>query len=77
MIENTLKEYSALIERRIDEIFPERDTEYKKVINAARYSLLLGGKRIRPVLMLEFCKLCGGKPEDSLDFAIAREMIHT
>ena len=77
MIENTLKEYSALIERRIDEIFPERDTEYKKVINAARYSLLLGGKRIRPVLMLEFCKLCGGKPEDSLDFAIALEMIHT
>ena len=77
MIANTLKKYSALIERRIDEIFPERDTEYKKVINAARYSLLLGGKRIRPVLMLEFCKLCGGKPEDSLDFAIALEMIHT
>lgn len=77
MIENTLKEYSLLIEKRIDEIFPERNTEYKKVIDAARYSLLLGGKRIRPVLMLEFCKLCGGKMEDAIDFAIALEMIHT
>ena len=77
MIENTLKEYSLLIEKRIDEIFPERNTEYKKVIDAARYSLLLCGKRIRPVLMLEFCKLCGGKMEDAIDFAIALEMIHT
>ena len=77
MIENTLKEYSLLIEKRIDEIFPERNTEYKTVIDAARYSLLLGGKRIRPVLMLEFCKLCGGKMEDAIDFAIALEMIHT
>jgi geranylgeranyl diphosphate synthase type II len=77
VIENTLKEYSLLIEKRIDEIFPERNTEYKKVIDAARYSLLLGGKRIRPVLMLEFCKLCGGEMEDAIDFAIALEMIHT
>lgn len=77
MIENTLKEYSLLIEKRIDEIFPERNTEYKEVIDASRYSLLLGGKRIRPILMLEFCKLCGGKVEDALDFAIALEMIHT
>ena len=77
MIANTLKKYSALIERRIDEIFPERDTEYKKVIDAARYSLLLGGKRIRPVIMLEFCKALGGKQEEAIDFAIALEMIHT
>ena len=77
MIANTLKKYSALIERRIDEIFPERDTEYKKVIDAARYSLLLGGKRIRPVIMLEFCKALGGKQEEAIDFSIALEMIHT
>ncbi len=77
MIENTLKEYSTLVEKRINEIFPERNTEYKKVIDAARYSLLLGGKRIRPVIMLEFCKICGSDIKDALDFAIALEMIHT
>ena len=36
-----------------------------------------GGKRIRPVIMMEFCRLCGGNPRDALDFAVALEMIHT
>ena len=44
---------------------------------AMRYSLLAGGKRLRPVLTQAFCKLCGGEPEQSLDFAAAVEMIHT
>lgn len=76
-MKTALENYSLILEKRINELFPERNTEYKKVIDAARYSLLLGGKRIRPVLMLEFCKLCGGKEEDAIDFAIALEMIHT
>ena len=45
--------------------------------DAMYYSLLAGGKRIRPVLMLETCRLCGGDPEQILPFAGAIEMIHT
>lgn len=77
MLDNILKDYREMVEKRIDELFPETDVAYRKVIDAARYSLTLGGKRIRPVIMMEFCKLCGGKAEDALDFAIALEMIHT
>ena len=42
-----------------------------------RYSLLAGGKRIRPVLTLEFCRLCGGDWRRALPFAAAIEMVHT
>ena len=45
--------------------------------DAMYYSLLAGGKRIRPVLLLESCRLCGGDPEKALPFAGAIEMIHT
>ena len=45
--------------------------------DAMYYSLLAGGKRIRPVLLLESCRLCGGAPEQALPFAGAIEMIHT
>ena len=45
--------------------------------DAMRYSLLAGGKRLRPVLLLESCRLCGGAVEDALPFAGAVEMVHT
>ena len=45
--------------------------------DATRYSLLAGGKRLRPVLVLEACRLCGGAVEDALPFAGAIEMVHT
>lgn len=44
---------------------------------AARYSLLSSGKRIRPILLLEFYALCGGADDRALEFAAAVEMIHT
>ncbi|HQA05060.1 MAG TPA: polyprenyl synthetase family protein [Clostridiales bacterium] len=47
------------------------------VLDAAAYSLSSGGKRVRPVLTLEFCKLCGGDKKDALHFAAAVEFIHT
>ena len=77
MIEQKLLEYNTLLEDRINEIYPELDVEYNKVLEASRYSLMLGGKRIRPALVFEFCKLCGGDMNSAIDFAIAIEMIHT
>lgn len=47
------------------------------VADAMRYSILNGGKRIRPFLCLEFSKSCGGNEDIALDFACAVEMIHT
>ena len=49
-----------------------------KILNeSVRYSLLLGGKRLRPVLMLACAQMLGGKMQDVLPLAIALEMIHT
>ena len=50
---------------------------YADLTEAMEYSLLAGGKRIRPVLVLETCRLCGGAVEDALPFAGAIEMVHT
>lgn len=47
------------------------------VREAMAYSLLCGGKRVRPVLTLAFCELCGGEPSMALPFACAVEMVHT
>ncbi len=77
MIDKLLEKHTASIEREIDNLFPEISDCYKSVSDAARYSLLLGGKRIRPILMLEFASLCGGQESEVLPFAVALEMIHT
>lgn len=77
MINELFSFYKPLIENRIDELLPETKAPYNEVIKAARYSLKLGGKRIRPIIMMEFCRLFGGKIESALDFSIALEMIHT
>lgn len=47
------------------------------VSEAMKYSVRNGGKRIRPLLLLEFCRLCSGNVEDALPFACAIEMVHT
>lgn len=53
------------------------DLPQKRLFEAMRYSLLAGGKRIRPVLTLEFCRVCGGDWRTALPFGCAVEMIHT
>lgn len=47
------------------------------MLDAMAYSLKNGGKRIRPVLTLEFCRICGGDYKSAIPFAVAVEMIHT
>ncbi len=53
------------------------DAPQRELFDAMRYSLLAGGKRLRPVLTQAFCALCGENAEKSLQFAAAVEMIHT
>jgi geranylgeranyl diphosphate synthase type II len=67
----------SLINDALENCFPRRDIAQEKLFEAMRYSLLAGGKRIRPVLLIEFCRACGGSPQAALPFALAIEMIHT
>ena len=65
-----------LIEGHLDSYFRE-NVPWSKLFDAMRYSLLAGGKRIRPVLTLKFCEMVGGDVEKAPPIAAAVEMIHT
>ena len=69
--------YKLLIEQRLDMCLSGERLPQETLREAMRYSLLAGGKRIRPVLTLEFCRISGEPPELALDFACAVEMLHT
>ena len=69
--------YIPVIENKLNELLPESGELYSSAVNAMRYSLLSGGKRIRPILLLEFYSLFGGRAEGALNFAAALEMIHS
>ncbi len=54
------------------------DNEPQKILfDAMKYSLLAGGKRLRPILAFEFCRMCGADWQNAAPFAAAVEMIHT
>ena len=70
-----LAESKTRIEVALDNsLGPERPEELRE---AMRYSLLAGGKRLRPILCLAACELAGGKVNEALPTAVAVEMIHT
>ena len=69
--------YLSMIEKALYGYLPSSDTSEGKLIDAMRYSLEAGGKRVRPMLVMEFNAVCGGKPDAALPFACAVEMIHT
>lgn len=75
--EEILLSRKSAVEQRLNELLPESKAPQKRLVEAMRYSLHAGGKRIRPVLTMEFCAACGEKPETALDFAAAVEMLHT
>ena len=77
MTEERLQYYQTMLEAKLNSYLPETGPQQADVAAAMRYSLLEGGKRIRPILLLEFCRVCGGNPEKVLPFACAVEMIHT
>jgi geranylgeranyl diphosphate synthase type II len=72
----TNKDYISLIESSLRE-YLEKNNSKDDVTLAMGYSLLSGGKRVRPILTLEFCKACGGDFNMAVPFACAVEMVHT
>ncbi|MGC8493390.1 MAG: polyprenyl synthetase family protein [Syntrophobacteraceae bacterium] len=81
MSEFDLKSYLSrrrqLVEESLEKIFPTASGLEKRVVEAARYSLFAGGKRLRPILCLAAAEVAGGDIEPVLPAACALEMIHT
>ena len=70
-----LNKHRKSVEAALDaSLGPERPEQLRE---AMRYSLLAGGKRLRPILCLAACEFAGGEPNLALPTAVALEMIHT
>ena len=70
--------YIDHIEAYLDQKCFHYDSEpQKKLFSAMRYSLLAGGKRLRPIFVYDFCRMCGGNWQKASPFAAAIEMVHT
>ena len=68
--------WAQLTEQRLAELCDAYLPAQSELGQAARYSLLGGGKRVRAVLTLAACALCGADAADALDYACALEMLH-
>ena len=76
--EERSREYRVFMEDYLKNIYPKFRTEpQSELFDAMEYSLLAGGKRLRPIFVLDFCRMCGGNWVDAAPFAAAMEMIHT
>ncbi len=77
-IDEYLDARSALIEKALRTILAERHRAVEpRLLEAMEYSLLLGGKRIRPILAVAATEAVGGEADAALPFACAIEMVHT
>lgn len=76
--EQRLKTYQSFIEDYLEKnCFVDSIEPQQELFSAMRYSLLAGGKRLRPALTMEFCRVCGGDWKSAAPFAAAVEMVHT
>ena len=76
-LQSQTDEYRCFIEDYLDRECFQYDSEPQKTLfSAMRYSLLAGGKRLRPILVFDFCRMCGGNWKSAATFAAAVEMIH-
>ena len=72
------REYREYVESYLKDFYAQfHDAPQKDLYKAMEYSLLGGGKRLRPIFAFEFCRLCGRDWKDAAPFAAAVEMIHT
>ena len=70
--------YREYIEGFLKDWYSRFHEEPQKILfEAMEYSLLAGGKRLRPIFAFDFCRMCGGNWENAAPFAAAIEMIHT
>lgn len=72
-----IAEQAALIEAELQRSVPQAWDIPAKLRESMMYSLMAGGKRLRPILVLAACEAVGGRPESALPVALAVEMVHT
>lgn len=66
-----------IIEEKLFSFLPKELVLEKNLVDSMEYSLMAGGKRVRPALVLEFASLCGGDADKAIPAAVAVECIHT
>src|SRR3990172_8979198 len=76
-IREYLKEKGKIVEEALDRYLPGESEMPVTLHKAMRYSMMAGGKRIRPILCIASCEAVGGKPKKALPVACALEMVHT
>lgn len=77
-LEHRSGEYREHIENYLNNLYSAYGQEPQQVLfDAMKYSLLAGGKRLRPIFAFEFCRMCGTDWKKATPFAAAVEMIHT
>ena len=77
MIAAKLAQNASWVEAGLSFYLDLHDADFAVELDAERYALLARAKRIRPTLVLEFCRLFGGEDGAALPFACAVEMVHT
>lgn len=77
MLKERLKEYTSLINNELDKLIKVENCPEKELLESMKYSLMAGGKRLRPALVLEGYRLFKPDYENAIPFACAMEMVHT
>ena len=72
-----IKQHRIDFEKSVMDFVPKTDKLYSLIEDAMKYSLESGGKRVRPVLTMEFARICGIDSKKAIPFAAAVEFIHT
>ena len=72
-----MAERRTLVEAALTQWLPGAEVPPATIHEAMRYSVLAGGKRLRPMLALFGCEAVGGRPADAMPAAVALELIHT
>ena len=76
-LDGYLKERRQMVDLALDRFLPGEDTPPPSVHRAMRYSVLAGGKRLRPILVIAGAEVVGAAPSTVMPTACAMEMIHT
>ena len=74
---HSFDEYREIINTHLTDLIADAGEEAAELADAMRYSLQVGGKRLRPALLLASCEFAGGSIDEALPYALALEYIHT
>lgn len=76
-MDRSFNEYKELVDQHLMNYIPNIDNKSLSLYESMKYSLMAGGKRLRPVMLLAACEFAGGNVKEALPYACALEYIHT